>query len=305
MQQFEDSTIRRFVLGDIEEEGRRKLEAEAIADDDLFGRIEAIEDEIIEEYLAGRLPGSEQKIFRETLDAIPGRRQRVELASFLAARKPASTSTSNVVGFNARLRFASHARLAVAAGFAGAAILALLFVQSRQSASDSNPPAPAVAATPASIADPASTTQERPDPETSSAIAARQPTKPHFAPPTSTIDSLAAASVVTFVLSTGTSRSGDQGRTLDLAPGIQAVDFQIAVDDDEFSHYNAELRAPDGATVSLQRDIPVTALGDAPVIVLRVPASSFRDGRHELVIAGIHERGAEEVAYLEFDVSRR
>lgn len=303
MQEFEDSTIRRFVLGDLDEESRQTLESEIIADDDLFGRVEAIEDEIIEDYLAGKLPGSERRIFDETLDSIPGRRTRIELVRSLSARKPLSSQTSNVVSFAERMRFASHARLSIAAGFAAAAITALIFIQARQSATDEAPPPPAVALAPATVpatpSDPATT---MPAPTTSSAIAARRPGSPILVSPAK---AAAATSVVTFLLTSGTARSGDDGRTLDIAPGVDAVDFQIAVDDDEFSHYNAVLRAPDGASIATERDVPVTAPDGAPVIGIRVPASSLRDGRYELVLAGVHERGAEEVAYIEFDVRKR
>lgn len=306
MQQFEDSTIRRFVLGDLDEETRQQLEVEAIADDEIFGRMEAVEDEIIEEYLAGTLPGSERRIFDETLDTIPGRRRRVELVKTLAARKPRAAKPSNVVSLSERLRFASHARLSIAAGFAAAAITALIFVQSRQSATDDNPPAPAVALTPAAAsATPSTYPSATTVPSTSSALAAHQPGAPILASSPSAAVNVAATSVVTFLLTSGTMRSGDGGRTLDLADGADEVHLQIAVDDDEFSHYNAELRAPDGTSVASARDLPVTAQKGAPVITVRVPASALRSGRHELVLAGVHERGAEEVAYIEFDVRRR
>lgn len=315
MQQFEDSTIRRFVLGDLDEETRQQLEVEAIADDEIFGGMEAVEDEIIEEYLAGTLPGSERRIFDETLDMIPGRRLRVELVKALAARKPraASEKPSNVVSLSERLRFASHARLSIAAGFAAAAITALIFVQSHQSATDDNRPAPAVALTPAAASvTPSTFPPATTVPVTSSALAAHQPGAPIMASSASEAGSAAssvaatsATSVVTFLLTTSTVRSGDGGRTLELSDGADEVHLQIAVDDDEYSHYNAELRAPDGTSVASARDLPVTAQEGAPVITVRVPASVLRSGRHELVLAGLHERGAEEVAYIEFDVRRR
>ncbi|MGK2859893.1 MAG: hypothetical protein ACSLFQ_22075 [Thermoanaerobaculia bacterium] len=291
-------------MGDLEDDLRTRLEAEAIADQDLFDRIEAIEDTVIEEYLAGDLPRSESKIFDETLDTVSGRRRRVELVRALAARTRHSAEASNVVSIGAGVRYASHARLAIAAGFAAAAITAIIFVQSRQTASEVNPPVPEIAQAPAPV--PALIPDIAvPAPETSSAIAARRPGKPILAAPTRPIDSIAAASVVTFVLTSGTSRSGDTGRILDLASGIKAVDLQIAVDDDEYSHYNAELRASDGSTAASRREVPVTALDGAPVITVSVPASALHDGRYELVLAGVHERGAEEVAYIEFDVRKR
>jgi hypothetical protein len=110
---------------------------------------------------------------------------------------------------------------------------------------------------------------------------------------------------VAFLLTTGTTRSDSGLPELVVENPESVVDFQLAVDDNEFSHYHAELRAPDGSTVSSHRDVPVTAAGGATVLRLRVPASLLHDGRHELVLAGVHERGTQEVAYIEFDVRKR
>src|SRR5512133_1460235 len=111
MQEPDISTIRRFILGDLDDDARRALEAEALENDELFETIESVEDELIEEFLSGTLPASERKIFDESLDRVPGRRRRVEIVKALAARKAAETDESTVVRMKERLRYANHARL--------------------------------------------------------------------------------------------------------------------------------------------------------------------------------------------------
>lgn len=305
MRDLELSTIRRFVLGDLDEDTRRTIEAEAVGNDELFERIEAVEDEIVEEYLSGELPLSERKIFEETLDSIPGRRRRVAMVSALAAHKASATDESTVVNIREHARFANHSRFAIAAGFAAAAITAVAFFQFKQANTSATPKTPIAAIPPApatsgSLAAPTAIT-----PETSSALTAHRPATPLLAARKPQPPNVSSTPVVTFLLVATTVRSEASAATLTLDKPESVVEFQIAIDDDEFSHYNAELRAPDGTTVSSHRDIPVSALAGAPVVRLSVPAAALGAGRHELVLAGVHERGTEEVAYLEFDIVKR
>jgi hypothetical protein len=297
--------MRRFVLGDLDDESRRAIEAEAIENEELFERIEAIEDELIDEYLSDELPASERKIFEESLDTVPGRRRRVAIVEALAARKAAESSASNVAEIGNRVRYANHARFAIAAGFAAAAITAVAFFQLRQTDTSSIPQTPTASldpspAQPATIPATAVIT-----PETSSALAVRKPGVPMIAEPSPRAAASPSAPVVSFMLVAATTRGERGPSTLEITNPESVVDFQVAIDDNEFSHYNAEFRAPDGSTVSSHREIPVTALRGAPVVHFQVPAASLRTGRHELILAGIHEGGTEEVAYLEFDVVKR
>ncbi|MBI2214618.1 MAG: hypothetical protein HYU52_13310 [Acidobacteria bacterium] len=305
MQELELSTIRRFVLGDLDDETRRSIESEALENDALFERIEAVEDELLEEYIAGDLPGSERKILEETLDTVPGRSRRAALMRALAGRSSASREPSAVAELGVRARYANQARFAIAAAFATAAVAAIAFFQLTRSEPPAAPPTPTASATPA-----ASDTETLPAPNsaipvTSSALAAHRPDSTLLAARKPQPPHAPSVPVVTFLLVATTSRSESAARKLIIDKPDSVVDLQIAIDDDEFSHYNVELRAPDGTTLSTHRDIPVSALLDAPVIRVSVPASSLRSGRHELVLAGVHERGTEEIAYLEFDVVKR
>jgi hypothetical protein len=302
MQELDVSVIRRFILGDLDDEARRALEAEALENDELFETIESVEDEIIEEFLSGTLPASERRIFDESLDRVPGRRRRLEIVKALAARKAAEADESTVVRMKERLRYANHARLAIAAGFGAAAITAVAFFHVKQGANEPLPQTQ-VASTPAVPAPPALPVDLSAG--TSSALTVKHPGADLTPPMKAPVDSVAASQVVTFLLSASSTRSDDGSPALEINRPDSVVEFQIAIDDDEFSHYNAELRASDGTTVASQMNIPVTAFRGAPVIRLRVPGKSFQSGRHELVLAGVHERGTEEVAYIEFDVTKR
>jgi len=305
MHELEVSTIRRFVLGDLDEETRCSIETEALANDELFESIESIEDEIIEEFISGTLPASERRIFTESLDRVPGRRRRIEFVKALSARNANDSTESTVVRIKERLRYANHARLAIAAGFGAAAITAVAFFQVKKVATEQvpQPPIASVASTPA-----ASTASPMPvdlSAGTSSALVSQQPGAQIAPPLEAPVDAVAASRIVTFLLSASATRGDADTQTLELDRPDATVELQIAIDDDEFSHYSVDLRAADGSTVASERNIPVTAFRGAPVIKLRVPGKSLATGRHELVLAGVHERGTEEVAYIEFDVTKR
>ncbi|MFA6958847.1 MAG: hypothetical protein WC538_23495 [Thermoanaerobaculia bacterium] len=305
MQELDVSTIRRFILGDLDEAARRAIEAEALESDELFETIEAVEDEIIEEFLSGTLPASERKIFDESLEQLPDRRHRVELVKALAARKAGEADESAVVQMKERLRYANHARLAIAAGFGAAAITAVAFFQVKKSATDAVPQPPRTSVVSAPAAPTPAAPQIDMSATTSSALTTRQPGAELASPLKSPADSVAASQLVTFLLSASSTRSASESPSLGIDRPDSTIEFQIAIDDNEFSHYNIALRAADGAPVASQMNIPVTAYRGAPVIRMRVPGKSLGSGRYELVIAGVHERGTVEVAYLEFDVTKR
>jgi len=305
MHELDVSTIRRFVLGDLDDETRSSIETEALESDELFETIESVEDEIIEEFIFGTLPASERRIFIESLERVPGRRRRIEFVKALSSRNADDSSESTVVRMKERLRYANHARLAIAAGFGAAAITAVAFFQMKknETGQPSQPPIASVASTPAQ-----STSSALPvdlSSGTSSAQVTQKPGAQLVPPLQSPVDSVAASQIVTFLLSASSTRSDAGTPTLAIDRPDSTVELQIAIDDDEFSHYSIELRAADGSTVASERNIPVTAMRGAPVIKMRVPGKSLATGRHELVLAGVHERGTEEVAYIEFDVTKR
>src|SRR5262245_490895 len=60
-QHQDDSTLQRFVVGEVSDEEREQIEALLLEDDDLFERCEAIEAEVLAKHAAGELVAHERE----------------------------------------------------------------------------------------------------------------------------------------------------------------------------------------------------------------------------------------------------
>jgi len=72
--------IRRFLLEDLDEEERERVEELFLTDSDTRDSVLLAEDELIEEYLEGSLQGADRERFRELFVATPQLRRKVRIA---------------------------------------------------------------------------------------------------------------------------------------------------------------------------------------------------------------------------------
>ena len=93
---YDETEIRRYLLGELDEEPSAALERDYFAREDLFDRVWAAENDIVDEYLSGRLSAHQRDRFERHYLASPGHRDRVaaaralrSLAAASAAAKPA------------------------------------------------------------------------------------------------------------------------------------------------------------------------------------------------------------------------
>jgi hypothetical protein len=75
-----DKLFERYLLGDLSEEEKTRLEESYFADDNLFEQLLAAEDDLIDDYVQGQLIGHERALFEKRFLNSPERRQRVALA---------------------------------------------------------------------------------------------------------------------------------------------------------------------------------------------------------------------------------
>ncbi len=81
----EAGLARRYLLGAASDEERTAIEQEYFADARALERLEAIEDDLIEDYLADRLDADERTSFERRYLAVPHRRRRIETVRALMA----------------------------------------------------------------------------------------------------------------------------------------------------------------------------------------------------------------------------
>jgi CHAT domain-containing protein len=92
----EQEAIRKYLLGALSNEAEmRKIEKNILLDDDFAEKLIVAEDHLIDEYLDGALPDSEQKNFNELFLKVPERKQKLRLIRDL--RKYAANSETQTV----------------------------------------------------------------------------------------------------------------------------------------------------------------------------------------------------------------
>lgn len=88
----EERVLRRFLLGDLEEEERERVEERFITDPDFKERTLLAEDELVEDYLVGQLSEAERELFSEHFLSVPDHRLKVRIAgslnSYMAIEMP-------------------------------------------------------------------------------------------------------------------------------------------------------------------------------------------------------------------------
>lgn len=77
-------SLRRYLLGDLEEDQREKIEAELLTDQKLFDAISEVRDEIIDDYAFDELCERDRKLFDTNFALNPERLHKLRLATALA-----------------------------------------------------------------------------------------------------------------------------------------------------------------------------------------------------------------------------
>jgi anti-sigma factor RsiW len=81
-----EKLVRQYLLGELSEEDREAVEDRLFGDADFLEEVEAAETTLMDEYVAGELPGPERKRWEGYLAAHPKSRERLALSRLLQTR---------------------------------------------------------------------------------------------------------------------------------------------------------------------------------------------------------------------------
>jgi hypothetical protein len=144
MRELDDAVIRRYLLGLLPEPEVEAVEEAYFGQAEVFDRVRGAEDDLIDDYVAGRLERSEAAAFEARYLSSPPLRQRVEAARALRLARPPAGASAPVTR---RVRWLGP--LAIAAGIAIAVVAAVAILRSRAPQPTAAPPSMAGAPTPA------------------------------------------------------------------------------------------------------------------------------------------------------------
>jgi hypothetical protein len=128
-----DQTIIRYLLKELSEEDKARFEEAYLGDEDLYEQLQAIEDELIEDYLKGDLSAHEAQLFEQYYLAfeycrvrVESVRELVEVCSLRSLTQAAANGTVDNKFFFVGLRFWMLAKQHLALGFGAITALILL-----------------------------------------------------------------------------------------------------------------------------------------------------------------------------------
>lgn len=314
-----ETLVRRFLLGELAEEERARVEDAFLVDEEAFEMLLAAEDELVDAYARGELRGRERERFeRHFLSTPRGREKLLRTRSLLEvirqepAAPPAETARAawwqtfieGLRGLQAPLRY----------GLAGALLVFLLGGvwlltrrgeqprQSREAAVAVRPEATRgseVAQVPNQEQPHEAPTAGGPEAGAAESRPAPSPSKRTDAPRQRSV------SVASLTLTPGLTReSSASARTLRIAPGSTRARLTLELDQADYASYRAALVTATGRRVWSGDRLRKSASGSA--LVLTLPAALLAEGDYVLELSGAAPSGGfESVADYSFRVLRK
>lgn len=261
--------IIRYVLGQLTSPELEEVEDQLLGDEVFFEQVEAVEAEVCDDYVAGRLSAEEQSAFDARLRGNPGLQRRVAFARALGASAP------------------QGARMATW-WWAAAAALILAGASAMWFARDRTAPPPAVASGPAPRA-------ATPPSITSTPPAAGLPR----------ITPAPQAVLATITLFGPVVRDAAELRVLSIPSGQGPVRVEVVLQDgDVFPRYRAEITSQSGASVFAVDQLQAAGSASGRKVVMDLAADRLPNGVYQVTVYGVRAADISRLVTYPFRVTR-
>jgi hypothetical protein len=275
-----DEEFVRYLLGRLPDGERDRFEDRYFSDDALHEQLLAVEEELIDAYVAGRLSASDRSAFEGRFLVSPERMQKIEFARALAAMPRSAPKTPK--SFLSLLVPESFGIRICMAGAAAAILAALFFVSLR--------PVPA----PPEIAKGGEHKSDQPVQMTPAPKNGKPETGPKEHPD--------LAPVLAFSLMPGVRGEGDRN-LVTMPAGVHRIRLQLGLEADRgFQQYAATIETAGGNRVWQGGQLAQTK----NEVRVTVSSALFRAGEYAIRLVGIAPDGStEDVAGYSFRVEQK
>lgn len=304
----DDETLRRYLLGQMPEPERDALEDRLIMDGEWRAEVDAVERDLIDDYVRGGLKGDERKSFERLFHASTRRRQKVTFAraftDAVRASPDVSRNTEPPIETRSWLSLLSPNGRPVI-GFAWAAVIFLMVagavwvVVHRQRPPAERAEAPAVPVSPT----PEETTDQNKGANAQTATAGNNAT-PGATPGRREQQT---PSVASLLILPGSVRGSDDGQVLVIPAGTQSVRLRLSLEGQPATgDVRAELRrlSAEGELVWKSGVVRARSSSLGPVVALTLPAGKLPAGKYTALIKDAGADGRVEAVYA-FTVTRK
>jgi hypothetical protein len=311
---FSDDLIVQYLLGELSENQQVELEDRAFEDPVLLSNITAVEHDLIDEYVAGRIRDGRLERFKSHFLASAERRKKVAFAKALkdvAAAAPSRATTREQLP--GRSVFASFftflTRPATAYAFAGAAVVlviaAVWLVLNTRTLRSEVARLRAIQETQVSERRQLETELNNQRAQTEDLAAQLEEAKQDTGAVTEEPQKSPSPIIAALTLLPGLSRSGGTIPRLTIPRDTTIVRLQIVIDPHETYRVFSATVTRGGQTVhSASRLIPATSRAGKSVR-LNIAATAMRAGRYEVSLKGLSDNGPADIGYYYFDVNKK
>jgi heme exporter protein D len=296
-------TMRRYLLGALPEAEQATIEERFFADAEVLEEIRAVEHQLVDDYVRGRLGRAERAQFEQYyLDSAP-HRERVAVARMLlrAADAEAVSANEPEPQISAWAKFLAMLRgPQLVWGLAAAALLLVvaggtkLLIERAQLRAQ-------LAATQAQ--------QQQRERELAAQIAATRKQNEHLATELERLRQAEQpitkepkrATIFSFLLTPSLLRGNSAPQPLTIPRDAEHVALRVRLEADDYATYQASLRTVEGVAIWSRRNLKARA--DRLAVV--VPATKLAAGDYILTLSGVKADTTEEVNRYFFRVSKK
>lgn len=307
----DEAVLRRYLLGDVSSQEQEEVDLWLMSSEDAYDLLEAAEDDLIDDALAGRLQKRDLDRFNTVFLVAPERQRKLQFSRSLRRAVDAANPATEPVAASSeanvwqQLREIFSYRPVVAYGMS--ALSLILLIATTWSAVQVAELQRQLRSTSDQLVtigrDRDDLRKQLEESREATRTLEAQVRELESSPKTSTPS--AGPVLLAVNLIPGITRSANDISTITLTANTRTAQFSLALLDDNFASYRASL-TKDGREILSRDKISANSTPDGKTIQLTVPAENLSDGDYSFLLSGIPTSGApESVARYYFRVSHR
>ncbi len=297
----QEKRFQRYILNDLPENERTEIEDSYMADGEFFDLVQIAEDELVDDYVRGRMASRDRSLFEKNYLCVQDHRQRVETARALlaiadarAAERPAVNATP-WQRLQLALRFDSPGiRWALAAGFMlavlGGPVMVLRINRLSAELDSVRGEQRALQQREQGLRDELALQKDK-DESLSDDLTQEKRERGRLEEDIAKLRE-AQSPQPPVVFSLGSSNTGHfpgQPETLEVPRGAETVRLQMPLFEDTFQDYLITVKDTQGKEV-LQRSLQSTKTTRGSVVSLRLPTRQLNAATYHLTLSGTHDK---------------
>lgn len=295
-----ERTLRRFVLGALDESVRTELEERLVTEPDVFEALGVVEDELVEHYLDGALPAPERQSFERHFLSSPGRVARLRFARSLRARASRAAAEAHAPAHGGPGSAASPRWEPALLALAAALVLSLaanVWLATRPAPSGPAVLGPAPAPTPdAQEARSAATRAAASDPELAASLDRERDARTKAESRVAALEEAlrhARPAVAAFALAAGGLRAGGTLREVRV-PAETPVQLRLELSGRDYFRYRAVLLDGSGGELWAASRLEAREEAGELFVPLSLPPGALKRGDYLVKLSGLDEQAREE-----------